>query len=202
MNKMNRTAMCLAMAIIGMVSQNANAGDCCCHCGENCGVRKVCRLKDSTRKIEKLCFGCQCEDYCISGKACRGCLHCENNCEQNCECQQQCDDCCKECKEKKPWCCLKWFDFKPLCAEVRTKKKLIMYKATKEVPSWKWEVEEVCASCCPQCNCAALGDGMEVEAPTAQQIQQAEESDAPIPAPPTARQTGYTSASNSARKAR
>jgi hypothetical protein len=202
MKSMKLTVATVAVAVMGLLSADATAGEGCCHCGDNCGVRKVCRLKDSTRKIEKVCFGCKCEDYCISGKACQGCLHCENNCDKNCDCQQPCDACSKECKEQRPWCCLKWFDYKPLCAEVRTKKKLIIYKATKEVPSWKWEVEEVCANCCPSCHCSTLSDGMEVESPSPQQVQQAEESEAPIPAPPTARQAGFTTASASSRKVR
>ena len=192
MKTMHLTVATIAMAVSGMLAQTTVAGDCCCHCGDNCGVRKVCRLKEGTKKIEKVCYGCECEDYCLPGKSCRGCLHAENNCDDgNCGCDSGCSSC-EGKKESKPWCCLEWFDWKPSCAEVRTRKKLIKYVVTKEVPSWKWEVEEVCASCCPQNCCTALGEGMEVETPTADQVQSAEENEAPIPAPPTARQTSYS----------
>ena len=202
MKSMRLTIATFAMAVSGMLAQTAAAGDCCCQCGDNCGVRKVCRLKEGTKKIEKVCYGCECEDYCLPGKSCRGCLHSENNCEENCDCNCDCDHGhghCKECKDQKPWCCLEWFDWKPSCAEVRTRKKLIKYVVTKEVPSWKWEVEEVCSGCCPGNGCTAMGDGMEVEVPTSEQVQQADEADAPIPAPPTARQTSYSKSSRKAK---
>jgi hypothetical protein len=41
---------------------------------------------------------------------------------------------------------------------------------------------------------------MEVEVPTPDQIQQADESEAPIPAPPTGRQTSYTAKSSRKQK--
>ena len=58
MKTMHLTVATIAMAVSGMLAQTAAAGDCCCHCGENCGVRKVCRLKETTKKIEKICYGC------------------------------------------------------------------------------------------------------------------------------------------------
>jgi hypothetical protein len=199
MRSMRLTVATFAMAVSGMLAQTAAAGDCCCSCGDNCGVRKVCRLKESTKKIEKVCYGCECEDYCLPGKSCRGCLNVENTCDDGCSDSCGCESGCATCKvggkESKPWCCLEWFDWKPSCAEVRTRKKLVKYVLTKEVPSWKWEVEEVCSGCCPSGGCSVGADGMEVETPTADQIESAEEADAPIPAPPTAKQASYTQSS-------
>lgn len=155
----------VALALAAPAARPASADDCCCHCGDGCGVRKVCRLVPDKKKITKTCYGCQCEDICLPGRSCRGCLNCEEVCEDgnccrpSCGCQDGCDDC----KDHKPLCCLQWFDWTPSCAKVRTVKKLVKYTATKEVCSWKWKVEKVCQNCCPGHCCEPGPGGLEVD---------------------------------------
>ena len=175
----------LVLALVGL-SQSATAGDCCCECGNsNCGVRKVCRLVKETKKIEKICYGCECEDYCLPGKSCKGCLNSESTCDDECGdcCTKSCDSC--ECKDHKPACCLCWFDWTPTCAKVKTRKKLVKYVVTKEIPSWKWKVEEVCAGCCPDNSCTGGADGGVPVQTAGGEYSEAVEADAQIPPVPS-----------------
>ena len=166
-----RLAALLAVASTALGSAAAWACDHCRECGGDCGVRKVCRLVCEEKEIEDVCYGCECEDYCLPGKSCRGCLHSEDVCVGDC--------CKKDCCTHRPWCCLEWFSWKPTCAEIATKKKLVKYVVVKKVPSYKWKVEEVCSQCCPQAACDIGADGLEVQRPT--EVPGADE--AP-PAPP------------------
>ncbi len=174
----------LIATTVALATSAALAGDCCCECGhDNCGVRKVCRLVKETKKIEKICYGCECADICLPGKSCRGCLHCEDNCAEGC-CTAGSS------KEQKPDCSFSWFDWSPTCAKVVTKKKLTKFIMVKEVPSWKWKVEEVCGNCCPDHSCTAAADGTQVEKVSAQQVEAATAENATIPLPPNFDSTG------------
>lgn len=44
-------------------------------------------------------------------------------------------------------CCVCWNIWKPRCAQVRTKRVLVVHEVKKEVPSFKWEVEYLCDEC-------------------------------------------------------
>jgi hypothetical protein len=167
--KLKITVSVVAAALVGLATQVALAGDCCCHCGGNCGVRKVCRIVPDKRKIEKTAYACECADVCIAGKACRGCLHCEEKCGQRKD-----GDCCAH----RPYALLRWFDWKPTCGKVKTVQKLTKYTVSKEVCGWKWVIEEVCDTCCVVSNCVAAKDGTQVEKPPASAAI------ADIPAPP------------------
>ena len=155
MTQLKMALMIAAAALVGLIAHDALAGECCCHCGCNDGARKVCRLVPDKRKIEKTVFGCECSEVCIPGKACRGCLNCDEKCGES---KGGCDSC-----NHAPYAMLKWFDWQPGCANVKTVKKLIKYTASKEVCGWKWKIEEVCDGCCPASNCVQAQDGTPVE---------------------------------------
>ena len=169
----------LIAATVALTTSAVLAGDCCCKCGhDNCGVRKVCRLVRETKKIEKICYGCECADICLPGKSCRGCLNCEDNCAEACGSTEPCG------KEQKPDCSFSWWDWTPSCAKVVTKKKLTKYALVKEVPSWKWKIEEVCENCCPDQSCTAAIDGTKVEKVSSLQVEAATADNVTIPLPP------------------
>jgi hypothetical protein len=110
----------------------AKAGDCCdpCdHCGCQSGCRKVCRLVCETKKVPKVTYSCECEDFCVPGPS--------NHCVV-----------CDECGNKK-------HVYTPTCAEVRTRTKLVKHETMEEVPTHKWVVETVCDRCAGQCNADA-----------------------------------------------
>jgi hypothetical protein len=155
-----------AAALVSLFGQDALAD--CCRCGGDCGVRKVCRVVPDKRKIEKTVYGCECADMCLAGKSCRGCLNCEEKQGEG----KDCDSC-----SHKPYALLRWWDWEPGCAQVKTVKKLTKYTVTKEVCGWKWQIEDVCSHCCPASNCVEGQDGMQVERPPAAAADQ-------VPAPP------------------
>lgn len=116
----------ICLRVLAMVSlltswTALSSAECCSDCGCNCGCRKVCRLKCEMKEVTKVEYSCECEDFCVPGKSKKvGC------------------DCCGE-----PV-------FKPTCAVVHTKKKLVKHEVTTEVPTYKWVVESVCQQCASQ----------------------------------------------------
>src|SRR4051812_29303948 len=110
-----RTYARFAAAFIIFAAGRAFAG-CCAHCGCQCECRKVCRLVCEEKKVEVICWGCQCEDFCVPGRSCQGCKHCEC----------VCGDCNDECDCKKPHAKPKlfvWKEWSPSCAKILTKTK-------------------------------------------------------------------------------
>ncbi len=135
---MKRAVAFLAVAIFGLLASEA-AADCCNDCGCQCDCSKVCRCVPTTKKVTKICYDCECEDFCIPGPS------------KICGYKCVCPDDCGECKlfhhaHKEPiW--------QPTCAKVKTRHKLVKKEEVKEVPSWKWEVVDLCPhckSCCPR----------------------------------------------------
>ena len=120
----------MAMAIVALLGATAVAQDCCDHCGCNCHVQKVCRLKCETKKVPKTTYTCECEDFCIPGVS------------KKCGCTCECDECGHEhCKPN-------WV---PQCAKVHTRTKLIKKVTEKEEKAYKWVVEYVCDQCAAKC---------------------------------------------------
>ncbi len=131
-------SICLAL-LLGLCVPAAWAGDRCCQCGNDCGVRKVCRLVCEEKKVEEICYTCECEDYCLPPPSHRGCLHEDHICVET-----DCESC-----ERSPRCRIEWFDWTPKgCAKLRTRNKLVKYVVEKKVPSYKWVVEDLCDDCC------------------------------------------------------
>jgi len=125
--------------LFGLSAPAALAADGCCQCGNDCGVRKVCRLVCEEKKVEEVCYTCECEDYCLPPPSHRGCLHEDHVCVD-----QDCESC-----ERSPRCKIEWFDWTPKgCAKLRTRNKLVKYVVEKKVPTYKWVVEDLCDGCC------------------------------------------------------
>jgi hypothetical protein len=119
------------------------AGDCCCaHCGCACSGQKVCRLVCEEKKVDVICWGCKCEDFCVPGPSKPGCRHCECVCG---DCSAPCDCTVPHAKSK----AFVWTDWVPGCASIFTKKKLMQKIVTKTVPSYKWVVETSARSAKP-----------------------------------------------------
>ncbi len=100
------------------------AADCCEHCGCQCECQKVCRLICETKKVSKVTYGCECEDVCVPGPS------------DHCVTYDECG-----CKKHV---------YTPTCATVRMRKKLVKHEEVKEVPSYRWVVENVCPACTRQ----------------------------------------------------
>ena len=110
--------------------------DKCAACGACTACRKVCRLVCEETKIDVVCYGCKCEDFCISGPSCPKCDHCETVCG---ECNSEGVH--SQSKE------FRWTSWLPGHAKLYTRKKLMKKTVTKTIPTYRWVVEPVCASC-------------------------------------------------------
>ena len=117
---------------------DAQCGDGCCdHCGGRSGVNKICRRVAEQKKVTVTCWGCEEEDFCLPGCSKPGCEHSEDVC--------GCSKGCCMCLKVKPFV---WSEWTPSdCASIFTRKKLMKRAVTKTVPSYKWVVEDLCASC-------------------------------------------------------
>lgn len=117
----------IVIAALLATAQQARAGHLFCHhcrCHTNC--KKICRLECGKKKETKIEYECETEDFCVPGPSHkRGYTY---------ECGPHGH------KHRKPiW--------QPTCAKVHTRKKLIKKEVTKEVPDFKWVVEEYCCIC-------------------------------------------------------
>jgi len=159
-NNPYRLLLLALVVVIGMRSL-ASAGDCCCaHCGCHQPCQKVCRLVCEEKKVDVICWGCQCEHFCMPKHSKPGCRHCEAVCES---CEQPCDCTQPRGAPKK----FVWTDWIPGCAKVYAKKKLMQKIVTKTVPSYTWVVEELCPACEANCAAVAVAPGAVVPPPGA-----------------------------------
>jgi hypothetical protein len=152
----------LAAILLGLIGASYSiAGDCCCaHCGGNDRCQKVCRLVCEEKKIDVVCWGCVCEDFCLPKHNKPGCEHCKIVCA---DCDQACNCEAPYVKPKR----FVWTDWIPGCATIHTKKKLMKKTETVTVKSFKWVVEDLCSSCEARCDCATIEPGDDVPPPPA-----------------------------------
>lgn len=120
---------CTLLAVTATVfacSTQAEAGRFFCHhcgCCQNC--RKVCRLKCEKKEETTTEYTCECEDFCLPGPS------------KKCGVKTECD--CTGHHRKIIW--------QPQCGHVHTRTKLVKKEVKKEVPDYKWVVEEYCCVC-------------------------------------------------------
>ena len=131
----------LASLILAFSAGKATAGDCCAHCGCQSNCCKVCRLVCDTKKVPKITYDCECEDFCIPGRS----SICGYTCECDCEC-----DCGKHCHKKPNWI--------PSCGKVHTRHVLVKKEEIKEVKTYKCVVENLCPTCVAKCQCQKPND--------------------------------------------
>jgi hypothetical protein len=128
------TMACVAWSTV------AHAGEVrCTHCGCDTACAKICRLICEEKKVEIVCFGCKCEDFCIPGPSRASCKHCEAVC-----------DVCDKNDPKSPVTRPKrlvWTEWIPGCATVHTRKKLTRRTVSNTIPSYKWVVDVLCNGC-------------------------------------------------------
>jgi hypothetical protein len=137
-----------------LLGGRVRAADCCCcaQCGCQQSCQKVCRLVREEKKVEIICWGCKCEDFCLPGPGTPGCKHCTTVCA---DCDAPADGDAPHVEPKR----FVWFDWLPGCATMHTKKKLMQKKVAKTIPSYKWVVEDLCPGCEAKCECAAVPSG-------------------------------------------
>ncbi len=125
----------------------------CFHCGRSGTCQKICRLVCEDKNVEVICWGYQCEDFCVPCPSKRGCAHCDMVCE---ECSPNADG--VHSKSKR----FLWFDWIPTKAKMYTRTKLMKKTTSKQVPTYKWVVEDLCAHCEANCPCASVTPDIEL----------------------------------------
>lgn len=122
-----RTLSIVLLLILAGMAFSAQASERHCqHCGCRQSCRKVCRLICGKKKDSKTVYSCKCEDFCVPGAS------------------EKCGD---------AWVCTRLGTmcrkpvYKPVCAAVHSKVVLVQKPSEKEVPDYKWVVEEVCCRC-------------------------------------------------------
>lgn len=124
----------LCCALLLAFCQSALA-QCCNHCGCQSNCRKVCRVICETKKVPKVTYDCECEDFCVPGPSCRSTV-------------------CDECGHKK-------HVYTPGCGEVRTRTKLVKKETMEEKVTYKWVVETLCGGCETRCAAADKAAGLD-----------------------------------------
>lgn len=115
-----------ATALVALIASAAQAGHYCDHCGCQRNCKKLCRLECGKKKETKTEYSAECEDFCVPGPS------------KKCGVKVECD--CNGRPHRK----IIW---QPTCAKVYTRKTLAKKEVTKEVPDYKWVVEEYCCVC-------------------------------------------------------
>lgn len=123
---MRTLSIALLVVLAGMVSSTQASQRHCQHCGSQQNCRKVCRLICGKKKDSKPVYSCECEDFCVPGASVQ--------CGETWVCTRLGTKC------RKPV-------YKPVCASVHSKIVLVKKKSEKEVPDYKWVVDEVCCRC-------------------------------------------------------
>lgn len=135
------------------------AGEICCAiCGGHNSCNKVCRLVCEEKKVDVICWGVKCEDFCIPGPSKPGCKHCEVVCDQcDPKAKTKPDD---PHSQARQFVWRDWMPWKP--PQIHTKRKLMQKIETKKIPSYKWVVEDLCKECESKAKSAAVPPGAEV----------------------------------------
>ena len=82
------TSTALTLAAIAGTAAPALAGDgCCAQCGCHAPCQKMCHWVYEEKKVEVVCWGMKCEDFCVPGCSQRGCWHNDTVCDF---CDEQC----------------------------------------------------------------------------------------------------------------
>lgn len=130
----------LCAAVSGTADHLVHAGESCCACcGCAAASQKVCRLECGEKKVEVICWGCKCEDFCVPCRSERGGKHCKTVCEN-----------CGEGGDREVSAQPKhfvWFDWLPGSGKIYTKTKLMKKVETVTIPSYQWVAEDMCAQC-------------------------------------------------------
>jgi hypothetical protein len=159
----NRTSQTLALVSAAVLAATVHAAgdDCpCVHCGCSVGCQKVCRLVCEEKKVDVVCWGCLCEDFCVPKHSKPGCLHSKPVCT---DCKVCLEDCTKSFHaEPKRFL---WTDWCPSCAKIFTRKKLMKKIETVTVPSYKWKVECLCPRCEATCAAAEIASANDLPPP-------------------------------------
>lgn len=108
---------------------------------QQCGLREgatVCRLVREEKKVTVTCWGMLEEEFCLPGPSQRGCQHADQICTECAEPQEV---------SSRPRLFV-WSEWQPWGRpEVLTRRKLMKRTETRTIPSYHWELQELCEPC-------------------------------------------------------
>lgn len=117
-----KTRSVLTALFSGLIIGSASAGH-----GVDCKTcEKKCILVPTTKIIENTCYGYQREDICLPGFSQKGSTHRERV------------------TKSILLCCFRWTDWRPKCARVVHRKKLMKFVVKREVSGFKWVIVPAC----------------------------------------------------------
>ena len=136
----------LAAATIGGFAQRTSAQTCDgCGCHDRC--RAVCRPVCTTKTVSEICWGSECEDFCMPGEVRHDCRPlwrpwtiCCQGC-GSCDCEGPCDGQCRDCTCGTNCAA-------PGGSRMVTRKKLMFRVVEYEIPVTRWEIDYLCEQCC------------------------------------------------------
>ncbi len=152
-------AILMTAGFVVVASRPSFAGDgCCSHCGGRQSCQKVCRLVCEEKKVDVVCWGCLCEDFCLPKHNKPGCTHCKWLCA---DCNSACDPEAPHVEPKR----FVWTDWIPGCATMHTRKKLMKKTEPVTVKNFTWVVEDLCQHCEANCGSAVVEPADDVPPP-------------------------------------
>jgi hypothetical protein len=125
---MKSPTVCLFIVLCTLAARTEAGDPCCTQCGCPQPAQKTCRLVCDVTLVPKVEYACICEDFCLSGPS----QQCGQVCTADCA-----TPCSKHCRSI----------WKPSCAEVRTRNKLVKRIVLVEKPVYRWVVEDACCQC-------------------------------------------------------
>jgi hypothetical protein len=70
----------LVLGLSCLLTLASTAGDGRCdRCGCCCECEKVCKVVCEMKEVDKVCYSCKCEDFCVPGRS----ENCDCNCKEN-----------------------------------------------------------------------------------------------------------------------
>ena len=124
-------------------------------CGRAAACQTNCRLVPEGKRVDVVCWGCKCEDFCVPGPSKPGCRHCDAVCES---CMASGDSTLPLAGTKS----FVWTEWLPSSARVYTKKKLLKRTVSANIPSYKWKVEQSSSPAEGECRSASMPPGTDV----------------------------------------
>ena len=147
-------SLCAATFAFGLPLLAGDRHHGCVSCGCRDGrCRKVCRLVREEKKITTVCWGMECEDFCVPGPS-------TPDCKQDAFVSPKMAEDKEICARPKR---IVWTSWLPGCSgDIYTKRKLMKKTVTKSVPSFKWVVEDRCPECIAMCEPVDVPEGSQI----------------------------------------
>jgi hypothetical protein len=135
-----RAFVVLLAATLGTPGPCGAGEACCAQCGRWAPCEKACRLVESEKQVEVVCWGARREEFCIPGPSKLVGVRREAVCAA-CEIGEEGEGVSSQPRRRV------WFDWRPGCAKIQVRTKLMKRVETKSVPVREWAAVDLCPEC-------------------------------------------------------